>query len=122
MDGHLSNNADSGREEKLLGPADALRFFGKEELKTTVILLYAALAIILWKYIPSLPLPSATTAGVGQIEISSYTRAVGRGAEILAAGKPRWAVMTAWVLSPPTGSEVQSMCPMAICRTDSSTP
>ncbi len=88
MDGHLSNDADSGREEKLLGPADALRFFGKEELKTTVILLYAALAIILWKYIPSLPLPSATTAGVGQIEISSYARAVGRGAELLAADEP----------------------------------
>ena len=88
MDEDSSNNANSDRTEKPLGPADVLRFFGKEERKTTVILLYAALALTLWKYIPSLPFPSGTAAGVGQIEITSYTRAVGRGAELLTAVKP----------------------------------
>ncbi|MBQ6157925.1 MAG: CPBP family intramembrane metalloprotease [Thermoguttaceae bacterium] len=88
MNEHSSNNANSDRAEKPLGPADVLRFFGKEELKTTVILLYAALALTLWKYTPSLPLPSGTPAAVGQIEISSYTQAVSRGAGLLAAEKP----------------------------------
>ena len=80
--------AGSGEPEREFGPADALRFFGRAEIKTTVILLYAAFALTLWKYLPSLPLPPSSPESVGQIEISRYTQAVGRGAELLAEGKP----------------------------------
>ena len=83
-----SNNADPEQAEKSFGPMDALRFFGRAEIKTTVILLYAAFALTLWKYIPSLPLPPSSPGSVGQIEISCYTQSVGRGAELLAEEKP----------------------------------
>lgn len=84
---NLPNNTQPEPAERVFGPADVLRFFGKSEIKTTVILLYAALALSVWKYIPSLPLPPSSPGSAGQVEISPYSAAVGRGAELLAAGK-----------------------------------
>lgn len=66
-------------QEKVFGPADFLRLFGKDQIKTTVILLYAAFALTLWKYLPSIP--SASFSGV-TFNVPSYSEAVARGLEL----------------------------------------
>ena len=68
--------------EKVFGPADCLSFFRKDQLKTTAILLYAALALTLWKYIPTNDPGSA-----GQLDIPCYTESVVRGLETLENGE-----------------------------------
>ncbi len=83
-----SKNSRPEQAEKVFGPADILGFFRKDQIKTTLILLYAALALTFWKYLPSLPFPPSSPASAGQIEISSYAETVGRGAALLAEDRP----------------------------------
>ncbi|MBQ3389075.1 MAG: CPBP family intramembrane metalloprotease [Thermoguttaceae bacterium] len=68
--------------EKVFGPADCLRFFRKDQLKATVILLYAALALTVWKYIPTHDPDS-----VSQFGIPCYTESIIRGIETLNSGE-----------------------------------
>lgn len=51
------------------GPAACLNIFRKDHFKTTVILLYAALALSVWKYIPPILTPTRTPAEVRDFKI-----------------------------------------------------